>query len=334
MGLLDERGYFKPFDYVWAYEAFKDQNSMHWLPSEIPLHEDVSDWKHTLTDAERSLLTNIFRFFTQGDIDVGSAYLDRYLPHFKKPELRMMMSTFAAMEQIHVDAYSLLVETLDMPETIYKEFMDFKEMAEKHEYLWNSQEVPVSVYKNSKMSLEESKKIATLALDLAKFSGFTEGLQLFSSFIILMNFPRFGKMKQMGKVVTFSVRDETLHVENMCKLFEELINEHPWLWVDEFKKILYDTCRDMVRLEDDFIDLAFSKGGVEGLTSDEVKQYIRYIADRRLLQLGLKPNFGVKENPLEWVDWMLNGSEHQNFFEGRASDYSKGALTGDWSAVF
>jgi ribonucleotide reductase beta subunit family protein with ferritin-like domain len=90
----------------------------------------------------------------------------------------------------------------------------------------------------------------------------------------------------------------------------------------------------MVDLEDKFIDLAFDLGPVEGLTPDEVKQYIRHIADRRLLQLGLKPNYGVKDNPLEWVDWVVNGVEHTNFFENKATEYAKGTLTGTWDEAF
>ena len=85
----------------------------------------------------------------------------------------------------------------------------------------------------------------------------------------------------------------------------------------------------MVALEDKFIDLAFELGGEEGLEPSEVKQYIRHIADRRLLQLGLKPNYKVKTNPLKWLDWILNGVEHTNFFENRATEYTKANLTGN-----
>jgi ribonucleoside-diphosphate reductase beta chain len=335
MGLLKERSYYKPFKYHWAYEAFKVQSQLHWLPTEVPLHEDVADWKHKLNDSERHLLTNIFRFFTQADIDVASGYIEKFMPHFKAPELRMMMSTFASMEAIHIDAYSLLIETIGMPESTYKEFQEFVEMKEKHDYLWKFDSFLPDLRESSSFEQNiEDLGIESLALDLAKFSAFSEGLQLFSSFVILLNFSRFGKMKQMGKIITWSVRDESLHVESMIKVFKTLIDENEWLWVDNFKKVLYDTCRDMVELEDKFISLAFSHGPIEGLTEEEVKLYIRYIADRRLLQLGLKPNYGVSKNPLPWLDWMLNGSEHQNFFEGRATDYSKGALKGEWSNVW
>jgi ribonucleoside-diphosphate reductase beta chain len=146
---------------------------------------------------------------------------------------------------------------------------------------------------------------------------------------MLLNFSRFGRMKGMCQIVTWSIRDETHHVESMIKLFHALIKENPNIWTEKFKASIYQTCRDMVDLEDKFIDLAFAQGGIRGLKSDEVKQYIRYIADRRLLQLSLKPNYGVKQNPLGWLDWVLNGVEHANFFENRATEYNKGTITGN-----
>jgi ribonucleoside-diphosphate reductase beta chain len=118
----------------------------------------------------------------------------------------------------------------------------------------------------------------------------------------------------------------------MTKLFREFIKENIEIWTDDFKKEIYQACRDMVELEDRFLDLVFEMGDIEGLTKEEVLQYIRYIADRRLLQLGLKPNYGVKDNPLLWLDEVL-GVEHQNFFEGRATAYMKAGLRGDIGKV-
>jgi len=157
-------------------------------------------------------------------------------------------------------------------------------------------------------------------------------LQLFSSFIILLNFPRFGKMKGMGQIITYSIRDESMHVEAMTKLFREFIQENIDLWTDDFKAEIYQACREMVDLEDRFLDLVFEQGDIPGLTKKEMQQYIRYIADRRLLQLGLKTNYNVKENPLNWLDDVL-GVEHQNFFEGRATTYMKAGPRGDVGKV-
>jgi ribonucleoside-diphosphate reductase beta chain len=319
MSVFEGREYYKPFEYPWAFEAYDQQQKMHWLPSEVPLHEDVSDWNAKMNDAEKNLVKQILTFFTQGDVDIAQAYMDVYIPMFKKPEVRMMLSAIATSEANHAHSYSLLNDTIGMDDREYKAFQEYKEMADKHNYLWEN-----------KGGNANEKAIR----DMAVFSAFGEGLQLFGSFIMLLNFQRFGKMKGMGQIVAWSIRDENHHVENMLKLFHTILDEQPELWNDKFKKSLYDICRDMVTLEEKFIDLAFAQGPVQGLTPQEVKNYIHYMADRRLLQLGLKPNYGVKENPLEWVDYIVNGQAHENFFETRATEYAKGAVQGDWSEAF
>jgi len=251
--------------------------------------------------------------FTQSDVDVASGYYDRYMRIFKKPEARMMMGAFGNMEGIHQHAYSLLLDTVGMPEIEYKAFSEYEEMSNKHEYIHN-----IKTTKTDKESIAKT---------LAVYSAFTEGLQLFSSFAILLNFPRFGKMKGMGQIVTYSIRDESLHVEAMTKLFREFIKENLEIWTDDFKKEIYKICRQMVELEDKFLDLVFDMGDLEGLTKKDMYAYNRYIADRRLLQLGLKTNYDQRENPLGWIDEVM-GIEHQNFFEGRATTYMKAGLRG------
>ena len=317
MSLLAVRDYYKPFDHPWMFDYYVQQNQMHWFPEDVPLHTDVKDWQ-ILSESEKNLLTQIFRLFTQSDVDVSTGYVDRYMKIFKKPEARMMMGAFNNMESIHQHAYSLLLDTVGMPEIEYKAFSEYEAMADKHEYVDK-----VKVTRNDKESIAKA---------LAIYSGFTEGLQLFSSFIILLNFPRFGKMKGMGQIITYSIRDESLHVEAMTKLFREFIQENIDLWTDDFKKEIYQACRDMVDLEDRFLDLVFEMGNIQGLSKEDMQQYIRYIADRRVLQLGLKPNYGVKDNPLNWLDDVL-GVEHQNFFEGRATTYMKAGLRGDNSKI-
>jgi ribonucleoside-diphosphate reductase beta chain len=282
--------------------------------------EDVQDWKKKLTKEEKHFLTQIFRFFTQGDIDVAGGYVKNYLPYFKQPEIRMMLLGFAAREALHVAAYSHLIETLGLPETTYNEFMEYAEMKEKHEYI-----LDIS---------SRNGDIASTATHIAVFSAFTEGMQLFSSFIMLLNFPRHGKMKGMGQIVTWSIVDETQHTESMIKLFKTYIEENREIWNDELKSRIYTIAERMVELEDKFIDLAFSTGAMEDLTSEDVKKYIRYIADRRLISMGLKGIFKVKRNPLPWVEEMINAPTHTNFFENRATDYAKGALSGSWGDVW
>ena len=196
--------------------------------------------------------------------------------------------------------------------------MKYKEMKDKYDYMQGFNV-------NSKEDIAKT---------VAVFSAFTEGLQLFASFAILLNFPRHNKMKGMGQIVTWSVRDETLHCNSMIRIFKEFIKENPEIWTPKLKKELYEACRIIVEHEDAFIDLAFEMGPMEGLTAQEVKDYIRFIANRRLIQLGLEPIYDVQKNPLTWLDTMLNAVEHMNFFEGRATEYSKASTQGTWAEAF
>jgi len=318
--LTDDRTYFKPFNYPWAYDAWLKHEQAHWLHTEVPMAEDMKDWKKKLSKEEKQFLTNIFRFFTQGDIDVAGGYVKNYLPYFPQPEIRMMLMGFAAREALHIAAYSHLIETLGMPESTYNEFLEYQEMRDKHDYV-------------TELS-SKNGDLQSTATHIAVFSAFTEGMQLFSSFIMLLNFPRHGLMKGMGQIVTWSIVDETMHAENMIKLFKEFIKENPEIWNDDLKGRIYTIAEKMVELEDKFIDLSFAGADMRELTSEDVKKYIRYIADRRLISLGMKGIFKVKKNPLPWVEEMINAPVHGNFFENRVTDYAKGALSGSWDDVW
>jgi ribonucleoside-diphosphate reductase beta chain len=315
--LTDERQYFKPFKYSWAYDYWLTHEQSHWIHTEVPMQDDIKDWGK-LDESAKHFLTNLFRFFTQGDIDVAGGYVKNYLPVFPQPEIRMMLLGFSSRESIHVAAYSYLIETLGMPERIYNEFNLYKEMKEKHDYVERFTHLDGT----------------TIAQQIAVFSAFTEGLQLFSSFAMLLNFPRHGKLKGMGQLISWSLVDESMHCEGMIKLFRTHIEENRHIWKDELKSELYSIAEKMVELEDNFIDLAFSMGDQENLTAAECKQYIRYLCDRRLISMGLKGIYKIKKNPLNWIDEMINAPIHGNFFETTVTDYSKGALTGSWGDVW
>ncbi len=316
--LLTENHVYKPFHYPWAYEAWLTQQRIHWLPEEVPLAEDIRDWKQKLTPSEKNLLTQIFRFFTQADVEVNNCYMRHYSRVFKPTEVQMMMSAFSNIETVHIAAYSHLLDTIGMPETEYSAFMKYKEMKDKYDYMQG-------------FNVDSKHNIA---MTMAVFGAFTEGLQLFASFAMLMNFTRFNKMKGMGQIVTWSVRDETLHTLSMIRLFRTFIEENQEIWTEQLQAEITDACKTIVAHEDAFIDLAFGMGAIEGMTAQEVKDYIRYIGDRRLTQLGLQPIFATTKNPLPWMDAILNGAEHTNFFENRATEYSKASTQGTWEEAF
>ena len=317
-GLLEFSETYKPFHYPWAVDITTRHEKAHWIEDEIDLSEDVTDWKGgKITEVEKEYITNVLRLFTQSDVAVGQNYYDQFVPKFKNNEVRNMLGSFAAREGIHQRAYALLNETLGLPDSEYHAFLEYTEMADKIDYMMQS----------------DTSTMRGLGLSLAK-SVMNEGVALFASFVMLLNFQRFGKMKGMGKVVEWSIRDESIHVEGNSKLFKAFCAEHPRIVDEDFKKEIYELARHAVKLEDKFIDLAYKMGEVEGLESSEVKQYIRYITDRRLLQLGLRTNFKVKENPLPWLEWVLNGADHTNFFENRVTEYEVAGLKGGWDEAY
>ena len=315
MSLLEESKTYKPFLYPWAVDLVKKHEEIHWVEDEAELSEDVQDWRTKLNEGEKEFITHILRLFTQSDVQVGQNYHEFLIPKFKNNEIRNMLASFANREGVHQRAYALLNDTLGLPEEDFHKFLEYSEMADKIEYM-------------------QDNNIQThtgLALALAQ-SVFNEGMSLFASFVMLLNFQRFGKMKGMGTIVEWSIRDESMHVQGNAKLFRTFCDEHPRIVTDELKSKIYQMSKDAVALEDKFIKLAFKGNAIEGLTEKEVKQYIRHIADRRLLQLGMKPKFNVKDNPIPWLDWVLNGASHDNFFEKRVTEYSVTGMEGSWGS--
>lgn len=324
-GLLDPTGSYHVSRYPWAYEYWKRQQQIHWMGEEIPLGEDIKDWRSDkLDETERHLLTQIFRFFTQSDIEVSDNYFKRYIPIFQPLEIQMMMAAFSNIETVHIDAYALLLKTLGMPDTEFEAFKDYTAMRDKADYMHSF----------------GTETCADVARTLAMFGAFTEGMALFASFAMLLHFPRFNKMKGMGQVVSWSVRDESLHCEAMIRLYHEWHRETGAVTKTVADDIMA-VAETMVKLEDKFIELAFSLGNLHKMQAEDIKAYVRYIADWRLTQLKLTPIYGYfetvsgtyqqrREHPLPWLTEILNGVEHANFFEQRATEYSKAATKGQW----
>lgn len=313
MSLVEYSKTYKPFHYPQFMEAAVKHEKIHWHEEEIELGEDVEQWnKGSLTKEEVNQITQILRLFTQTDTQVGQNYCDLFIPVFKNNEVRCMLLSFASREGIHQRAYALLNDTLGLPDEDYRAFLEYEEMADKIEFM-----------QTNDVSTKEG-----IALALAQ-TVCNEGMSLFSAFVMLLNYQRFGKMKGMCKITEWSLRDETQHVEGMAKLFLQFCKENKEVINDGMKKEIYEMFRRAVKLEEKFIDLVFEMGDPEGLTKEEVKKYIRYIADRRLNQLGMKANWHIKENPLPWLDWVL-AEGHTNFFEQRVSEYNVAGLKGDW----
>ena len=308
---------YKPFKYPWAMQIAEEHEKIHWGTWEAKLQEDVNQWKNNqISELEKQHITQILRIFTQSDVAVGGNYCDIFIKEFKNNEIRNMLLSFANREGTHQRAYALLNDTLGLPEKEYSSFLDYKEMKEKIEFMIDS----TIVIKNKKQKL---------LFELAR-SVCNEGMSLFSAFVMLLNYQRFGKMKGMCEIVEWSIRDESTHVEGMTKLFHEYLKENPELLDDDLKAYIYSNYAMAVTLEDALVNLVYKGEKLNELDPASIKRYIRYLADRRLLQLGFKPLFEEKTNPLPWLDWIVSGDSFKNFFEGTVTDYNASGMIGDF----
>lgn len=279
---------------------------------------DINDWKMNLTDAERNVVGHILKGFTQSEVFIQEYWGQMIGNWFKKPEIQMMAATFSAFESIHAVSYAYLNQSLGLE--------DFSAFLSE----------PTAKAKIDRLISTKGKKKEEIARSLAIFSAFNEGVNLFSSFAILLNFSRFNKMKGLGQIISFSIKDESLHSDAGCWLFRTLISEFPEIWTDELKSTVYEAARITVELEDDFINKAFSIGSVEGLCATDLKAFIRHRTNTKLVDLDLKANWkNIDKEALsrmEWFDVLSAGVSHSDFFASRVSDYSRG--THDWSSIW
>lgn len=326
MSIFVKRDHFKPFEYPQFYTYFDLQQKAHWLPGEVPMADDVMDYKSRLVEGEKFLIDRVLRKFTQSDIEVMNNYNQSLIPYFPHPEITMMLSSFAAFESIHVQAYAHLNDTLGLPEEEYQAFKGVKEIADQFDLVHSYQ------YDSIDTATDEGK--FQLLKNLAVFGAFMEGVALFSSFAMLMHFPRVGKLKGVGQIVTWSIRDESLHCDGISALFKACIAEFGTIDKVRLATEIRDACEKIVQLEHNFIDYCFADNEIDGLHKEKVKDYVKYIANYRLAGIGFPKLYeGVDEHPLNWLTLMIAGKEHANFFETRATEYAKASIIDNWHEI-
>jgi ribonucleoside-diphosphate reductase beta chain len=313
--ITDRRDFYKPFEYQEAFDFYLDQQRSHWLADEVPLASDLNDWKQKLTESEKNLIGNILKSFAQTEVHVNDYWSSKVSQWFPKPEIVAMTSTFGSFEAIHAQAYARLNEALDLED--FKAFLEDEAALNKIERLT---ETPMGTL---------SEKAQSLAI----FSAFTEGVNLFSSFAILMSFQLRNLMKGTGQIIEWSVRDESLHSKAGCWLFRTMLDEIPELNTEELRNKVTEACHLSVQLEFDFIDKAFEMGEVEGLNRAQLQNFIKARANEKMIELGYNAVYNdIEPNLLKQMEWfghLTSGKTHQDFFAGRVTDYAKS--TSDWS---
>lgn len=327
MSILQERVVYKPFEYPKAQDFWLKQQQAHWLHTEVPMANDVTDWKSNLKDHERNVVGGILKGFAQTETVVNDYWTGLVTKWFRKPEIIMMATTFGAFETIHAEAYSLLNEQLGLDN--FAEFLEDKSTAAKIESLMD-----VRDGHNGEINYHE------VARSLAIFSAFTEGVNLFSSFAVLLSFKMRNKLKGVGQIVEWSVRDESLHSEAGCWLFRTLMEEHPELKTDSLISEIREAATAAMQLEFNFIDKVFEMGDLENLSKEELKNFIKHRINTKMGDLGLKPlipSEDIDQGALKtmlWFDAVIAGKQHTDFFANRVTNYSKGHMEWDAASMF
>lgn len=310
MPLLTKRLAFKPFEYQWAYDAWFKQQNAHWLHSEINMQNDVNDWSNKLDHKEKNVIGNILKGFTQTETIVGDYWSSYVSDWFQIPEIKMMAITFGAFEGIHATAYSYLNDTLGL--TDFEAFLEDEATMNKL---------------NSLMEIDkDDTSLTNIARSLALFSACAEGIQLYSSFAVMLSFKLKNLMNGISQQMIFSIRDESLHSESGCHLFRDLISENPDIWTEELKSQIYEGIDLSIKNEFFYIDKIFELGDLETITKDQLKNFIYDRGNRKLKELMLKPVYEVDQKLLEQLSWFYvatSGEQQTDFFFNRETQYSK-----------
>lgn len=335
MSLLKSSRVLKPLKYPQAYKYWEDHEKMHWMHDEVPLADDVLDYKKANKE-EKEFIAGVMRLFTQNDIEVGHGY-DVLLRIFKPTEVSMMLRGNAARENIHIAAYSLFTETLGFDDDFYSEFLDNDNMSDKIKFVSDSQVLKYEQYEHEwqtryrfldKDEYIKRQYIQDIMYMLAVYATLTEGVSLFAQFAMLLKYQTQNKYKGLGTIVEWSIKDEEQHVVSNSWLFRTFVSENTEYFDDEIKKRIYRAAREIVRKECDLVD----ELNPPHMDKEVIKEYIKYITDQRLKLIGFKANYNIDTNPLPFME-DLTGTVLTNFFEGKATEYTKNSLQGSWEDV-
>ena len=314
--ILTPRLPFKPFDYQWAYDYWFQQQNAHWMFQEINMQKDIGDWKSELNAQEKSVVGNILKGFFQSETQIADYWSTYVTKWFPIPEIKMMAITFGSFETIHAVAYSYLNEVLHLED--YEAFLHDTAIMAKLEMLINVDENDTS--------------LENIARSLALFSACAEGIQLFSSFAIMLSLRKKNLMTGIGQQMIFSIRDESLHSEAGCKLFRTLIEENPQIWTEQLRDDIKSGFGLALSNEFNFIDKVFELGDLDTITKAQVKNFMYDRANRKLRELGITDlTYEVNDELLLEMDWfyiLVSGEQQTDFFFNRETGYAK--PNADW----
>lgn len=310
-----------PMKHAWAWEYYNNANANHWLPTEIGMQLDIEQWKSpsALTPDERHAFETVLGFFTTADSIAANNIVIATYRQITSPEIRMYLLRQAYEEAIHTHAYQYIVESLGMDEAkIFNMYRDRDAIYNKASFILSFNEgifdpgFKTGTFENDQKFLE----------NLCIFSLILEGIFFYSSFAVMFGFQRQHKLTGSAEQIQYIMRDESMHLNFGLKLINTIKEENPELWTPEFQEKIVNWVREAARLEYTYAAEVFPHG-IFGMNAAGFKQYIEYIADRRLERVGLAKQFNV-ENPFPWMGEAVDIAKEKNFFETRVIEYQTG----------
>lgn len=317
-----------PFKYHWAWEMYHSQNANHWLPQEITMARDIQQWKTgQLTDAERRVVERNLGFFVTADsLAANNIVLGTYR-QVTAPECRQFLLRQAFDEAIHTEAYQYITESLGLDEKeVFGAYTSIPSIKAKDDFL-----LPfIRVLEDAGFRTGTDETNQTFLRSVIVFAAIMEGLFFYVGFSQILAMGRQNKMPGSAEQYQYILRDESAHCKFGIALANGIRQENPELWTGDFQRELMGLFERAVELESAYADDTMPSGGFLGFPKEQFKEYVRYIADRRLQQLGLPAQFRSGENPFPWLSEAIDLRKEKNFFETRVTEYQTGgALSWD-----
>jgi ribonucleoside-diphosphate reductase beta chain len=314
-----------PMTYTWARQHYKDALANTWTPEEVPMQDDIEQWKgNTLSPEERRLiLWNLGFFSTAESLTANNIVLAAY-NHVTNPECRQYMLRQAFEEAVHTDTFIYCCDSLGLdPEEIYGMYETIPSIREKDEFVIKLTE---GVF-DPNFTTAGDANVQRFLHDLVGYYVIMEGVFFYAGFAMMLALKRQRKMVGIGEQFEYIMRDESLHLAFGCDLINTIKQEFPQVWTPEFQQELVDLIRQSVELEAIYARDA-CPDGIVGINSEQFVTYVEHIADRRLERIGLPAQYHV-ENPFPWMSQATDLSKEKNFFETRVTEYQTGSLSWD-----
>jgi ribonucleoside-diphosphate reductase beta chain len=312
-----------PMGYPWARVHYKTGVQNNWVPEEVSMQLDIELWKKQgpggLTEDERRMiLWNLGFFSTAESLTANNIVLAVY-KHLTNPECRQYLLRQAYEEAIHTDTFIYCCDTLGLnPDEIYNMYLTIPSIKEKDEFV-------ISITKSvldPNFTTEGSGNIQKFVHDLIGYYAIMEGIFFYAGFAMMLSMLRHNKMVGVGEQFQYILRDESIHLAFGVDLINTIVSENPEIWTEEFKQVIINNIKEAVVLEHKYTDDAIPRG-ILGLNAQTVKEYVEYIADRRLERLNLPKQYNTK-NPLPWMSEIIDMPKEKNFFETRVTEYKTG----------